>query len=62
MLFYILEYILLHFHLLESWEDISVVNRVLLGQQQSSFVTLKDLREECKMNLEMLNAMPMEKH
>lgn len=22
MLFYILEYILLHFHLLESWEDI----------------------------------------
>ncbi|XP_038881150.1 uncharacterized protein LOC120072744 [Benincasa hispida] len=32
------------------------------NQLQSSFVTLKDLREECKMNLEMLNAMPMEKH
>uniref|UniRef100_A0A9I9CSJ9 Uncharacterized protein n=1 Tax=Cucumis melo TaxID=3656 RepID=A0A9I9CSJ9_CUCME len=32
------------------------------NQLQNSFVTLKDLREECKMNLEMLNAMPMEKH
>ncbi|CAK9320604.1 unnamed protein product [Citrullus colocynthis] len=32
------------------------------NQLQSSFVTLKDLRAECKMNLEMLNAMPMEKH
>ncbi|XP_023544544.1 uncharacterized protein LOC111804093 [Cucurbita pepo subsp. pepo] len=32
------------------------------SQLQTSFVTLKDLREDCKMNLEMLNGMPMEKH
>ncbi|XP_023004026.1 uncharacterized protein LOC111497458 [Cucurbita maxima] len=32
------------------------------SQLQTNFVTLKDLREECKMNLEMLNGMPMEKH
>nr|XP_023919154.1 uncharacterized protein LOC112030717 [Quercus suber] len=32
------------------------------NQLQSSYVTLKDLRENCKMDLEMINGMASEKH
>lgn len=32
------------------------------NQLQASFLALKDLRENCKMDLEMINGMPSEKH
>jgi len=50
------------FNLIYFFPNLNCVKLASFSGQQSSYVTLKDLRENCKMDLEMINGMASEKH
>lgn len=42
--------------------DLTLIDSLDFVLQQASFLTLKELRDSCKIDLEMINEMPADKH